>query len=146
MDTAFEGLKKAFISALVLAQFDPQKPFIIEADASDFSVDSILSQQGDDEKLQVAFHSPKFDVAEINYEIYDKELLAIVDSFAQWRHFLEGSPHQVTVFNDHKNLAYFKNAHILNRGQARWTQFLTRFDFQITYLLGKQHGKADALS
>ena len=107
-DMAFKNLKKAFTSAPILAHVDPEKPFIIEADASDFALGSILSQQGNDEKLHpVAFHSRKFDVAEINYEIHDKELLAIVDSFMQWRHFLEGSSHQVTVFSDHKNLAYF---------------------------------------
>ena len=80
----------------------------MEADSPDFALGSILSQQGNDEKLHpVAFHSRKFDAAEINYEIHDKELLAIVDSFTQWRHFLEGSSHQVTIFSDHKNLAYF---------------------------------------
>ena len=94
----------------------------------------------------VAFHSRKFDAAEINYEIHDKELLAIVDSFMQWRHFLEGSSNQVTVFSDHKNLAYFQNARVLNRRQARWAQFLTCFDFKITYRPGMQQGKADALS
>ena len=67
-----------------------KKPFIIKAEASDFALGSILSQQGNDEKLHpVAFHSRKFDATKINYEIYDKELLAIVDSFTQWRHFLE---------------------------------------------------------
>ena len=69
-----------------------------------------------------------------------------MDSFVQWRHFLEGSPHQVIVFSDHKNLAYFKNACVLNQRQARCAQFLTRFDFKITYRPGKQQGKADALS
>ena len=62
------------------------------------------------------------------------------------RLFLEGYPHQVTVFSDHKNLAYFQNACILNRRQARWAPFLTRFDFKITYRPGKQWGKVDALS
>ena len=82
-DTDFVSLKKAFTSAPILAHVDPKKPFIMEADASDFALGSILSQQGDDEKLHlVAFHSRKFDAAEINYEIHDKELLAIVDSFA----------------------------------------------------------------
>ena len=94
----------------------------------------------------MAFQSRKFDATEINYEIHDKELLAIVDSFTQWRHFLEGSSHQVTVFSDHKNLAYFQNARVLNGRQAWWAQFLTRFDFKITYRPGKQQGKADALS
>ena len=87
---AFKSLKKAPI----LAHVDPERPFIIEADASDFALGSFLSQRGNDEKLhRVAFHSHKFDAAEINYEIYDKELLAIVDNFMQWRHFLEGFSH-----------------------------------------------------
>ena len=103
----------------------------MQADASDFC---ILSQQGDKEELHhVAIHSCKFDAAEINYEIHDKELLAIVDSFVQWRHFLEGSPYQVIIFSDHKNLSYFQNARVLNRRQARWAQFLTRLNFEITY-------------
>ena len=77
-DTDFVSLKKAFTSAPILAHVDPKKPFLIEADASDFALGSILSQQGDEEKLHpVAFHSRKFDAAEINYEIHDKELLAI---------------------------------------------------------------------
>ena len=114
-DMTFRHLKKAFTSAPILAHVDTNKPFIMEADASDFSLGSILSQQGDKEELHhVAFHSRKFDAAEINYKIHDKELLAIVDSFVQWPHFLEGSPHQVIVFSDHKNLAYFQNAHVLN--------------------------------
>ena len=118
-----------FTSAPILAHVDPEKTFIIEANASDFALGSILSQRGIDEKLHpVAFHSRKFDAAEINYEIHDKELLAIVDSFTQWRHILEGS------------------SHVLNRHQPRWTQFLTRFDFKFTYRPGKQQGKADALS
>ena len=79
---AFESLKKAFTSAPILTHVDPEKPFIIEANASDFALGSILSQQGNDEKLHpMAFHSCKFDTAEINYEIHDKELLAIMDSF-----------------------------------------------------------------
>ena len=63
----------------------------------------------------VTFHSRKFDAAEINYEIHDKELLAILDTFVQWRHFLEGPRHQVRAFNDLINLAYFQNARVLNR-------------------------------
>ena len=74
---------RAFTLVPVLAHIDPQKPFIIEVDAPNFTLGSILSQQGDDEKPNtVAFYSRKFGTAKINYEIHDKELLAIVDSFA----------------------------------------------------------------
>ena len=77
---------------------DPGKPFTIEADASDFALGSILSQLGEDGQTHpVAFHSRKFTVSEINYEVHDKELLAVVDSFEQWCHFLEGSPLTLTL-------------------------------------------------
>ena len=70
-DTDFVDLKKAFTSAPIPAHVDLQKLFIIEADTSDFALGSILSQQGDGEKLHlVAFHSCKFDIAEINYEVH----------------------------------------------------------------------------
>ena len=59
---------------------------------------------------------------------------------------MEGSSQQIIVFNDHKNLTYFQSARVLNRRQARWAQFLTRFDFVILYRPGMQQGKADALS
>ena len=90
-ELAFEGLKHAFTSAPNLMHVDPTKRFILEADASTFALGSLLSQTGDDSKLHhVAFQTGKFEAAEINYEIHDKELLAMVDSFQQWRHCLEG--------------------------------------------------------
>ena len=109
-------LKKAITSAPILAHVDPHQPFIIEADASDFSLGSILSQQGVDGQLHsVAFHSCEFNAAEINYEVHGKELLAIVDSFEQWRRLLEGSLHEILVYSYHKNLTYFQNARVVTR-------------------------------
>ena len=111
---AFESLKRAFTSP-ILAHVDPKKGFILKVDVSDVALGSVLSQTGDDGQLHpIAFHSRKFEAAEINYEIHDKELLAIVDSFQQWRHFLEGSSQQIIVYNDHKNLTYFQNARVLS--------------------------------
>mgnify|MGYP000754147652 FL=1 len=66
---------------------------------SDFALWSVLSQPGEDGKLHlIAFHSRKFTAIEINYDIHNKELLVIVDSFEQWRQFLEDFPHQVIVY------------------------------------------------
>ena len=77
----------------------------METDASDFALEVVLSQLGDGEKLHpVAFHSWKFSAVEINYKIHDKELLAIVDSFQEWRHLLEGATHQMTIYIDYKIL------------------------------------------
>jgi hypothetical protein len=76
----------------------------------------MLSQIGDNDKLHLtAFHSKKFELANINYETHDKELLAItVDFVGQWLQFSEGLPYQIIVYNDHKNLTYFENGHALN--------------------------------
>ena len=140
-------LKTAFTTAPVLVYSDFSKPFFMETDASDFALGVVLSQLGDGAKLHpIAFHSRKFSVAEINYEIHDKELLAIVDSFQEWCHLLEGATHQVTVYTDHKNLEYFISIRVLNRHQARWNMSLSRFDFGIVHRPGKQQGLSNALS
>jgi hypothetical protein len=146
-DQAFETLKKAFTTAPILTHPDFQKPFFLETDASDFALGAVLSQPDKDGHLHpVAFHSRKFTATEINYEIHDKELLAIVDSFQEWRHFLEGAQHPVTVHTDHKNLEYFMSAKVLNRRQARWSISLSRFNFVITYRPGSKQIQSDALS
>jgi hypothetical protein len=112
----FETLKKAFTMVPILTHPDFQKLFFLETDASDFALGAVLSQPDKDGRLHpVAFHSRKFTAAEINYEIHDKELLAIVHSFQEWRHFLEGAQHSVTVYTDHKNLEYFMSAKVLNQ-------------------------------
>jgi len=94
----------------------------------------------------IAFHSRKFTPAEINYEIHDKELLAIVDAFKHWRRYCEGAIHQVEVYSDHQNLEFFTTTKVLNRRQARWAQELAGIDFKIYYRPGAQNGKPDALS
>ena len=110
-DKAFQDLKTTFTTAPILIHLDFVKAFYLETDASHFALRAILLQMDVDKKLHpVAFYLRKLFAVEINYEIYDKELLAIVDSFQEWRHFLEGVVHPVTVYTDHKNLEYFMTA------------------------------------
>jgi hypothetical protein len=116
MTKSFEKLKHCFITSPILTHFDPHHKCIVETDASDFALGGTLSQTAKDKKLHpTVFHSMKFSPAEINYEIHDKELLAIVDCFKAWRRYLERSPHTVHVFTDHKNLEYFMTTKVLNR-------------------------------
>jgi hypothetical protein len=111
-----KSLQTSFTSASVLAHFNPDQPISLETDASDFAIAGILSQPRPDGELRpIAFHSRKMRPAKCNYDIYDKELLAIVDSFKVWRHYLEGSPHPIQIFFDHKNLEYFNSTKILTR-------------------------------
>ena len=93
---------------------------MVETDASDYVSAGILSQIADDGLLHpVAFFSKKHSPAEFNYEIYDKELMAIIQSFEEWRLHLESAKGVIEVLCYHKNLEYFMTIKILNRRQAR---------------------------
>jgi hypothetical protein len=144
---SFDNMKARFTDAPVLLQPDLSTPFRLECDASKFACGAVLSQQGEDGLWHpVAFMSKSFIEAERNYDIYDRELLAIIRALEEWRHYLEGSPHPVEILSDHKNLEVFREARKLSRRQARWALFLTRFNFHITHVSGKTAGKPDALS
>jgi hypothetical protein len=84
--------------------------------------------------------------AELNYDIYDKELLAIVECFRLWRQYLEGVKHMIQVFTDYNNLQYFTTSKQLTRRQARWSERLANFDFIITYRPGRLGAKPDAIT
>jgi hypothetical protein len=144
---AFDNLKEAFSSAPVLKTFEWDKVCYVECDSSDYVTGGVLSQLDDQGQLRpVAYFSKTHNPAECNYEIYDKELMAIVKAFQEWRPELEGSPHPIQVITDHKNLEYFMTSKQLNRRQARWAEFLSRFQFKLTYRPGRLGGKPDALT
>ena len=144
---SFNKLKDMFSSAPILAHPNPAKQFIVEADASDFAIGAILSQYDASQMLHpIAYFSRKLHAPECNYEIYDKELLAIKEAFSEWRHYLEGAQHKVLVYTDHRNLQYFTVSRQLNQRQIRWSQFFSRFNFEIIWRPGSQSGKPDALS
>jgi hypothetical protein len=146
-ELAFQSLKSAFIDAPVLMPFDWTKEVILETDASDYVSAGVLSQYDDSGVLRpVAFFSKKHTPAECNYEIYDKELLAIIRCFEEWRPELEGSELPIRILTDHRNLEYFTTTKQLNRRQARWSEMLSRFNFKIVYRPGKQGEKPDALT
>ena len=120
---------------------------IIKTDTPDFAIGAVLSQRDKENRLHpVVFHSRKFQPAEINYEIHDKDLLTVVDTFKHWRRYCEGATHQVQVYSDHQNLEYFTTTKVLNRQQGHWAQELASIDFRIYYRPGTQNGKPDALS
>lgn len=144
---SFENLKQSFTQAGLLRHFDPSRPLVLETDASDYAVAGILSQVFEDGVLYaIAFFSRKMTPAELNYEIHDKEMLAIVSAFKEWRHYLEGASHTIDVITDHRSLEYFTTTKQLTRRQARWSEFLSGFNFKIWYRTGAQSTKPDALT
>ena len=94
----------------------------------------------------VAYRIRKFPGPELNYNVHNKTLLAIVDAFEEWQAYLEGSKHPIVVYSDHKNLSYFTTTKKLNRRQVKWAELLASYDFQIHYRKGSKNGRADALS
>ena len=83
-EAAFQELKMKFTEAPILVTFDPAKKIVLETDSSDFAIGVCLSQPDEKSKLRpVAYHSRKLSPAELNYDIHDKELLAIIAAAEQ---------------------------------------------------------------
>src|SRR6266404_754636 len=140
-------LQRCLCSSPVLVFPDPTRPYLVEADSSSYATGAVLSQMRDDDKWHpVAYISKSLSPAERNYDIYDKEMLAVIRALQQWRHYLEGATHPVQILTDHKNLEYFMTAQKLNRRQARWSVFLSRFDLRLQHRPGKSSAKPDLLS
>ncbi|KAL0150720.1 hypothetical protein M9458_053943, partial [Cirrhinus mrigala] len=145
---AFELLKERFTTAPILHHPDPEREFVVEIDASNTGIGAVWAQRhGDPPKLfPCAFYSRKLTQAEQNYDVGNRELLAMKAALEEWRHWLEGAKLPFTILTDHRNLEYLRSAKRLNHRQARWALFFTRFNFTVTYRPGSKNTKADALS
>jgi hypothetical protein len=144
---AFDSLKTTFSSAPVLSIPDTTRPFSIMTDASLLAAGAILLQEDTNTDLHpCAYFSKTFIAAERNYDIYDRELLAVILALTEWKQYLQGTTHPVTIITDHKNLFYIKDPRKLSRRQARWALFLQDFDIVWKVLPGTKMAPADALS
>jgi len=119
----------------------------VETDALDYALTAILSIVNKDNEVHpVAFHSCAFTVVELNYDTYDKELLAIFEAFKIWRHYLEGPAYPIDVVMDHKNLEYFSTTKVLTWRQAQWSEYLSQFNLVIRFCPDRLGMKPDALT
>jgi hypothetical protein len=144
---AFERLKRALITAPVLALYDPFAETRMETDASDGVVAGTLSQKGKDGDWHpVAFYSKTMDIHEMNYEIHDKEMLALIKGLEEWSAELRGAQLPFTAITDHRALEYFTTKRLLRPRQARWAELISMYNFKIVYRPGKENIIADALS
>ena len=144
---AFDELKGVFTTKPVLVAPDLDKKFRVEADASNYTTGGVLSMKCfDNIQRLVAFISKFLSDIEYNYEIHDKEMLAIIRCLEEWRHFLEGIVIKFEIWTDHKNLKYSMKAQKLNQRQARQALYLSRFDFTLKHVPRSKMGKVDNLS
>ena len=125
--------------------YDSRLSSRIEIDASNLVIGACFSQKHEGMWHSMTYLSRKLLLVEQNYDVHDKELLAIVAFLESWRIYIEESP-ELTILTDHKNLVHFTTIKQLNRRQVRWLERLEQYKFKIQYILGKDNGRANALS
>jgi RNase H-like domain found in reverse transcriptase/Reverse transcriptase (RNA-dependent DNA polymerase) len=144
--TAFETLRQAMISKPVLRQPIFTKPFFLLMDASAYGMGAILSQEGGSltsnpsQKLKlypVTYYSATFTQIECNYDIYERELLAIIKAISHWQPNLIWTKEPFTILTDHTNLLHWKLPRKLNRRTARWHGELQDYNFKLHHVPGK---------
>ncbi len=144
---AFNILKKVFIFKIILHHYNSDHKIVIEIDALNYMFKNILFQYDENEILHsVAYFSKKHNSVECNYEIYDKELMIIVCAFEKWWSELKDFIYSIEMITNHKNLEYFMSIKQLSRCQARWSEFLSRFNYCIAYHFNKINDKLNALT
>ena len=143
---SFQKLKSMLTSAPILQHYSEDLETRIETDASDGVVAGVLSQRHEECWLPVAFFSKTMNPAECNYQIHDKEMLAIVKSLEEWRPELQRKRDRFEIYTDHKSLEYFMTTKQLTARQARWAEALSEYYFIIRYRPGKDNVQADALT
>ena len=143
VETAFQELKKEIASA-ALCSPDPNVPFIVETDASDFAIGATLNQNG----RPVAFFSRTLNPSECKLHPVEKEAYAIVESLDAWKHFLLGQ--YFKLITDQRSVSFMFNqknhGKIKNDKITRWRLKLSNFKFDVVYRPGKDNQAADALS
>jgi len=123
----------------VLAVPDLDKKMRMEVDTLDYATEEVLSMECENGKWRlVTFLSKSLNETERNYEIHDKEMLAVIRGLENWRHLLEDAKYKFEIWTDHKNLEYFM--------RAQKALYLSRFDFTLKHVLGTKMEKADELS
>ena len=150
---AFLTLKSHMCAHPVLKQPNYDKPFFLTTDALAYGVGAVLSQEGDFNprtkkfvQQPIAYYSATFTPMEQNYDIYERELLAVIKALEHWRPHLAATEDPVTVLTDHTNLTFWKNPRKVNRQVARWFSFLQDYNLVIKHVPGKLHAGPDMLS
>ena len=170
---AFNQLRQVFTKAPILRHFDLECHIQIETDAAGYAIGGVLSQLTSDQVTSdqvtsgselnsakskvstksdlnqwhpVAYFSRKMIPAETRYKTHNAELLAIIEAFKTWKHYLEGCKHKVLVVTDHHNLCRFMDTKSLSSRQVWWAQELSKYHFWIDYCQGKVNGAVDVLS
>ncbi|KAK4386079.1 Retrovirus-related Pol polyprotein from transposon.6 [Sesamum angolense] len=137
---AFECLKQAMISALILVLLDFTQHFIIEADACDKGIRAVLMQK----QRPIAFLSKALSPRNQGLSVYEKEFLAILQAVQKWKHYFIG--HHFIIKTDHQSLKHILELKVDNALQQKWISELLGLDYEVQYKWGRDNRAAHALS
>ena len=143
---AIHTLKAIVSSDPVLRRPNHNRPFELKVDASQYALGAILYQRNDGGKLQaVGYYSQTLNLAERNYDVYNRELLAVICALAHWRHLLLGAKHQVMVWTDHNNLTFYRHPQTISSRVARYIPQMAKYNLVLRHKPGTSN-RADYLS
>ena len=131
-NSAFTEIRSILVSEPTIAIPSPDKDFLIQTDASKHTIAAVLYQPDKDRNLQpVAYFSKTLNPAQQNYDIYNRELLAIIEALHHWYIYLYQAPTPTEIWTDHRNLTYFRAhiAYLPNRPDGNWNSQCIRSDF-----------------
>ncbi len=140
----FDSLKESLTVEVVRAYPDPNVPYVLFTDASNYAIGAVLSQMDDDREWVIAYHSRALSRNEMKYPIHEKEALAVVDACKRFHHYL-GSRH-FTLYTDHHSLRTVMKWKDPPGRIARWVMTLQQYTFTAVYRAGKLNLNADAIS
>ncbi|GBG70821.1 hypothetical protein CBR_g8121 [Chara braunii] len=143
-EAAFKRLKHALMNHEVLIVPDPQKPFIVTTDASQYSIGAVLAQQDGKKLRPIEYMSKKMSSQKLAKSTYERELYALYKALVHWRHFLLGRFFYLRT--DHQTLKWIKTQPTLSNALKRWIEVIDQYDFKLEYLKGEYNKVADALS
>ena len=150
---AFETLKSLMCRKPILRQPNYTLPFFVSTDASAYGVGAILLQEGEPNprtkkptQHPIAYYSATFTPTERNYDIYERELLAVLKALEHWRPHVAATDIPVTILTDHANLTFWKILRKVNRRVARWFTTLQDYNLIFKHVPGKLHAVPDMLS
>ncbi|GBG60338.1 hypothetical protein CBR_g4294 [Chara braunii] len=139
-EAAFKRLKHALTHHEVLMVPDPQRPFVVTTDTSQYEIGAVLAQQ-EGKKLRPIEYMPSKKLAKSTYE---RELYALYKALVHLRHYLLGRFFYLRT--DHQTLKWIKTQPVLSDALKRWIEVIDQYDFKLDYLKGEYNKVADALS
>ncbi|GBG83905.1 hypothetical protein CBR_g37776 [Chara braunii] len=143
-EAAFRHLKHALTHYEVFKLPDPDKPFIVTTDASQYGIGAVLTQQEGPKLRPVEYMSKKMSSHKLAMSTYEKELYAVYKALTHWRHYLLGR--FFILRTDHPALRWMRTQPVLSDALKRWIEVIEQYDFDPQYLKGEYNKVADALS